>query len=105
MSEPINRAATEAAVLSRYAWLDQNRLAGFETWEAEIAHMERLGYKLVPPEYKLPHWAEAMRAGEALPKLYITGTDGPRELRSHLDCYAASVGYPLFYRPNDEVKP
>lgn len=89
-----------SAVSSRYAWRNENLLAGFETWEAEIAHMEKLGYKLVAPEYKVPHWAEAMRAGESLPSLYILGLEGPRELRTHLDCYAANVGYPLFYQPN-----
>lgn len=96
-------AAPCSAVAARYAWRDENILAGFETWDAEIAHMENLGYKLVAPEYKVPHWAEAMRAGESLTTLYILGLDGPRELRTHLDCYAANVGYPLFYQPNDKL--
>lgn len=84
----------------RYAWLDRNRTIGFDTWEAEIAHMESLGFRLVSPEYKIPHWSETTRAGEPVPKLYVSGRDGPREMTSALDRYAAEIGYPLFYKPS-----
>lgn len=78
---------------------------GFETWEAEVAHVEALGYKLVPPEYYIPHWSTAMQMGDATPKIYVLRNDGPDEVRTHFDCYAGRLGYPVYYRTNDQIQP
>lgn len=92
-----------SSVASRYAWRDENRLKRFATWEEEIAHMESLGYKLVAPEYLIPHWREKMRAGESAPTLYVMRNDGPDKLSANFNRYAAELGYPVFYRTNTEM--
>lgn len=97
-----SQSASPAFDASQYAWLDSNRTPGFETWEAEIAHMGRLGFMLVEPGYKVPHWAETMRGGVPLPRLYVNAPDGPRLMTGALDRYAAELGYPIFVKTNPD---
>lgn len=83
----------------KYAWSDNNMMKGFNTWEEEIAHVENLGYKLVPAEYYLPHWSTAMQMGDVLPKIYVLRNAGPDLMTCHFDCYAARLGYPVYFKP------
>lgn len=79
--------------LNQYSWIETN-LRGFKTWEDEIKHMESLGYQLVPPDYRIPHWSEL----GTNPYLYVCGNGGvPREMNSFFDRPAAQIGYPLYF--------
>lgn len=83
-------------VADGFGWIDSNRTPGFATWADEVAHMSRLGYLIVPPDYYIPHWSQA----EAAPKLYVNGRDGPREMTGCFNRPAGDLGYPLFFKPN-----
>lgn len=84
---------------SEYSWNDEARSPKFATWADEITHAETLGYKLVPPDYHIPHWATAMQMGDALPKLYVMReTDGMSPLSTHFDRPARDIAYPLYFR-------
>lgn len=74
-----------------YGWLAVNQTPGFATWEAEIAHVESMGFKLAPPDFHVPHWSE-----ESATKVFVNGPDGLRELSGRHDRCAAEFGYPLF---------
>ena len=83
-----------------FCWMDSQRTQGFATWAAEIAHMENLGYQLVPSDYHIPHWSRA----EGARKLYVNGRDGPREMTACFDRPARDLGYPLFFKQNTPVR-
>lgn len=82
-----------------FGWIDSQRAQGFATWADEIAHMETIGYKLVPPDYHIPHWSRA----DGARKLYVNGRDGPREMTACFDRPARDLGYPIFFKPNAEI--
>jgi hypothetical protein len=84
------------SVIAGFCWIDSQRTQGFATWADEIAHMETLGYQLVPPDYHIPHWSQA----EDGRKLYVSGRDGPREMTACFDRPARDLGYPLFFKQN-----
>lgn len=98
-------ASGSASDARRYSWVEENRTRGFDTLKAEIEHVESLGYELVPPEYKIPHWSEETRNGEPLPKLYVNTLEGVRPFTAALDRYAAELGYPLFFKLNVPDEP
>lgn len=85
-------------ISQRYNWSENNLMRGFDSWEAEIAHMEELGYKLVPAEYHLTHWSTAMQMGSALPKIYVLRMSGPDEIGTHFDRPAGELGYPVYFK-------
>ena len=87
------------AVDAGFCWIDSNRTRGFATWADEIAHMETLGYQLVPPEYHIPHWSQA----GGLRKLFVSGCDGPQQMTSCLNRPARDLGYPVFFKQNKQV--
>lgn len=93
-------AERASAVSRHYAWIDRNREHRFATWEDEVSHMESLGYKLVPPEFKIAGWTVQLMAPELAPKLFVSSPSGPREMVANLNRYAGELGYPLYYQPN-----
>ncbi len=84
-----------------FCWIDSNRTKGFATWDAEIAHMQSLGYELVPPNHHIPHWSKA----EGARRLYVNGRNGPRELAAFFNRPARDLGYPLFFKQNVKDEP
>jgi hypothetical protein len=95
--------------LSKYAWIQDNQKnRNFSSFDEEIAYMKGIGYELVPAEYRIPHWAEKLtRAGTVseVPDLFVLRIDGSVEvMSSNLDCYAAEVGYPLYFKPSEQAK-
>lgn len=86
---------TTPVAFSSYDWhksnLDRDR---FASWADQIAHMESLGYQLVPPDYHIPHWSRAKDA----PLLYVDGRMGPRLMDAAFDRPACDIGYPLYFR-------
>jgi hypothetical protein len=98
-------AADCSAIASQYGWENRNISKKLGSWEAEIEHMKRLGYELVPPNYHIPHWSTAMSMGDALPKIYVLRLNGPDELSAHFDCLASRLGYPVFFRSNGKGLP
>lgn len=95
--------AGSASDFSHYAWIEENRTRGFDSLKAEIEHVESLGYALVPPEYKIQHWSEAMNSRVPPPSLFVNTLDGVRPFTATLDRYAAELGYPLFFQLNTKV--
>jgi len=41
-----------------------------------------------------------MSMGASIPKIYVMRKDGLDELGAHMDCYAANLGYPVYFNPN-----
>lgn len=81
-----------------YEWDDRNRLARYASWEGEVQEMAMQGFTLVPPQYYVPGWRTAERMAGTLPVMYIHRNDGPDKLSAHLDCFACSVRYPLYFK-------
>ena len=98
-------SATTSSRFSDYDWNDANLINGFDTFDAEVKHMEALGYQLVAPEYCIPPWSKAMQREGRMPRLFLLRSSQPDPGTTHFDCYAARLGYPVYFRKDDPYLP
>jgi len=84
-----------------YDWDEKNKNPSSVSFREEIRKMRERGYRLAPPLYHIPHFSTAMIMEGVLPKLFIFGVDEPRPLKSHFDCKAGRVAYPVYFKEAD----
>lgn len=86
-------------IKKHYAWMEENRVKAFASWVEELEYARAEGFELVPPDYRIPHWATVIVMGEVLPTLFIMRADKSfEEFRLSNGKEARVFGYPLFFR-------